>query len=50
MQALQQQLGADGGHRLMAYQSSPERSASALHPVIAQLEYAAGFLPGTIRS
>jgi len=45
LQALQQQLGADGGHRLMAYQSSPERSASALHPVIAQLEYAAGFLP-----
>jgi class 3 adenylate cyclase/pimeloyl-ACP methyl ester carboxylesterase len=45
VQALQQQLGADGGHRLMAYQSSPERSASALHPVIAQLEYAAGFFP-----
>jgi hypothetical protein len=45
VQALQQQLEADARHRLMAYQCSPERSASALHPVIAQLERAAGFLP-----
>jgi predicted ATPase len=45
VQAVQQHLGADSGHRLMAYQSSPERSASALHPVIAQLKYLAGFLP-----
>jgi len=44
-QALQQQLAADGGHRLMIYQGSPEHTASALHPVIAQLEYAAGFIP-----
>jgi class 3 adenylate cyclase len=36
-QALQQQLAADGGHRLMIYQGSPEHTASALHPVIAQL-------------
>jgi pimeloyl-ACP methyl ester carboxylesterase len=45
VQALQQQLGADGGHRLMSYQGSPERTASALHPVIAQLECAAGIHP-----
>jgi class 3 adenylate cyclase/pimeloyl-ACP methyl ester carboxylesterase len=45
MQALQRQLGADGGHRLISYQGSPERTASALHPVIAQLEGAAGFGP-----
>jgi class 3 adenylate cyclase/pimeloyl-ACP methyl ester carboxylesterase len=45
VQALQQQLGADGAHRLMAYQCSPERCTSALHPVIAQLECAAGFCP-----
>ena len=32
VQALQQQLGADGGYRLMIYQCSPERTASALHP------------------
>jgi hypothetical protein len=43
VQALRQQLGADGGYRLMTYQGSPERTASALHPVIAQLECAAGF-------
>jgi class 3 adenylate cyclase/pimeloyl-ACP methyl ester carboxylesterase len=45
VQALQQQLAADCGHRLISYQSSPERSASALHPVIAQLKSAAGFRP-----
>jgi class 3 adenylate cyclase/pimeloyl-ACP methyl ester carboxylesterase len=46
VQALQQELGADGGYRLMVYQGSPERTASALHPVIAQLECAAGVCPG----
>jgi DNA-binding winged helix-turn-helix (wHTH) protein/pimeloyl-ACP methyl ester carboxylesterase len=45
VQALDQQLGADGGHQLMAYQCSPERNTSALHPVITQLEHAAGFCP-----
>jgi class 3 adenylate cyclase len=45
VQALQQQLGSDGGHRLMVYQCSPERTTSTLHPMIAQLEYAAGFRP-----
>jgi pimeloyl-ACP methyl ester carboxylesterase/DNA-binding winged helix-turn-helix (wHTH) protein len=45
VQALQHQLGADGGYRMMAYQAAPERNTSALHPVIAQLEYAARFRP-----
>jgi class 3 adenylate cyclase/pimeloyl-ACP methyl ester carboxylesterase len=43
MQALGHQLGADSKPRLMAYQCSPERNTSALHPVIAQLGCAAGF-------
>src|SRR5262249_1457186 len=45
LQALQEQLATDGRYGLMTYQGSPERMASALHPVIARLECAAGFGP-----
>ena len=36
---------AEEEHQLVRYQSSPERTASALHPVSAQLNHAARFRP-----
>ena len=45
IQMLQDQLATDDRYRLVTYQGSPERESSALHPLIAQLESAAGFIP-----
>ena len=42
-ETLRERLLADEPHLLLRYQGSPQRTASALHPVIARLEHAAGF-------
>ena len=42
-ETLRERLLADEPHLLLRYQGSPQCTASALHPVIARLEYAAGF-------
>ena len=43
VETLRERLLADEPHLLLRYQGSPQRTASALHPVIARLEHAAGF-------
>src|SRR5258707_13660221 len=42
-ETLRERLLPDEPHLLLRYQGSPQRTASALHPVIARLEHAAGF-------
>jgi class 3 adenylate cyclase len=42
-EALRERLG-DEPHTLLCFQCSPQRTASPLHPIMARLEHAAGFL------